>query len=103
MVGPKKRHSSGEYLIKPPRNCRKKAEPEACSGGRLRPPDNFAGACERMLRPFFQTLMWIWQELPASVGAYLAMKETALPCCSAISLTPCLNRTCMSAMANGSV
>ena len=60
------------------------------------------GAVTKALWPSRQRLRWMWQELPASVGAYFAMKVTALPCCSVISFTPCLNSTCMSAMGSGS-
>src|SRR4051812_22095910 len=103
MVGAKKRQRSGEYFNSPPRNWRKTFEPDILTPRLACCLLCFEGTApfEKRFRPAFQRLMCIWQELPASEGAYLAMKETALPCCSAISLTPCLNSTCMSAIGSG--
>ena len=45
---------------------------------------------------------WMWQQLPGSVTNGLGMKVTDFPRCAAISLTPCLKTTCMSAISIGS-
>src|SRR5438874_307149 len=43
----------------------------------------------------------MWQLLPTSVAHGLGMNVIDLPCCAPISLRPCLNTTCMSAMGSG--